>query len=696
MEKFRVGSWYVDPNHSLLISDLGHEIRIEPLNMALLCYFANSPSVPVTKEILITDIWHDKVVTDHAVYKTINQLRKYLASDGDQQKYIKTVPKKGYALVAPVNKIEEKNISELTNQSTNYLKTWFYKKPVFHTLLAITIIGFLIWYIGLNSWWHKNQQPDYSHISVINQIDGILDEAIPSPNEEWLLVTSYGNSSINNRDIYLLNLENQTRFKLTDGDYDYSKISWSVLGDKLIASKRPTSAFITDHCDLVILHLKEDFSAITEEAYVTKCSPLGSSAAYDDDKDIIYYNYSKSTVVPSSTYSLSLDTGEIELLTNPGTAVWGDWSIRLSPSRDKLLYMRVYEEDNDIYIYDLAEKEEHFIFKYVSYIDQLSWSSDGNNLIYQPSKNQVALYSLEHGYSKVLITKDNAIISSYNGAKSDHIYTISRDNDSEIANIELKEPSNPEVRHSSKAMELAAVYANNSDQFVFVSKRSGHWQLWLSRAGSLKKVTDNTSESVIYTPKWSPNDNTVTYSMAGEIYIVDMESFEGTKIFSDKNSYVQIPFWAPDGESIYFTKIVKETNQIFKLHLKSKKLQQVTSNGGYAGSVSQDNNYMFLVKDDHHGLWRLDMRNLEEIKVNAIASIDDFHNIQINQNGLYFTHYSNRENVLYYVDLATLKTERVAGYEANTTSSFSINKDETELLTIIDNISNATLSVYKP
>ncbi|NVJ65443.1 MAG: winged helix-turn-helix domain-containing protein [Gammaproteobacteria bacterium] len=703
MDIFRLGSWKVEQNKNLLTSDTGKEVRIEPLNMTLLCYFAQNPSNPINREKLIEDVWDNKVVTDHAVYKTINQLRKYLASDGDSQDYIKTVPKKGYALVAPIEQIVEVSPSEAINiklesESANWLSKWFYKYPVLHTLGLLLVLALLSWNFGLNAWWSKNQQPVYSDISIINQIDGILHEAIPSPDEQWLAITNYGDSTSNNRDIYLLNLESQQTFLLTHGDFDYSKVAWSTSGTKLVASRRSSSEPISEDCSLVILELAENFEEVLEFKEVTKCSPLGSSAAYDDTNGVLYYNYTKSTVIPASIYSFTLSNGEIELLTNPGNAVWGDWTVRLSPEQDKLLYMRVYEEDNEVFLYDLKSRKEEHQFTYISYVDQLSWTPDGQGIIFHPNKNQVAIYSLEHGYSKTLLTKDNTIISSYNSPLSNAIYTISRNNDSEIIGLEISDPSlTSKILHSSKAMELSAVYANQSDAFVFASKRSGHWQLWLSKEGKVKQLTNNQSDLVIYTPKWSPSDNRITYNLGGKIYIYDFKTNESVMVYSEDDSYVQNPFWSVDGTSLYFSKVVKEVNQIFSLHLQTNKLKQVTTNGGYVGTLAPDNKTLFLVKDELQGLWRLDLTNLEEVKVNDIANTDAAQTIQSVAKGLYFTRGKNNIKSLYFVDFATLSTNKLLDLNnSNSVSGFSVNHTQERVLTDKMNISNASLSVYRP
>ncbi len=701
MNKFKLGSWKVEPNKSLLTSDNGKEVRIEPLNMALLCYFAKHPVDPISREKLIEDVWDNKVVTDHAVYKTINQLRKYLASDGDSQDYLKTIPKKGYSLVAPLEEIVEASPKDVINlkfeaTSANGFTKWFYKHPVLHTLGLLIVAGIFIWNLGLNTWWYKNQQPVYNNLSVLAQIDGVLDQAIPSPNEKLLAVTSYGDSDVNNRKIFLLNLESQEVSQLTDGIHDFSEISWSSEGNYLVASRKPISSMNDEYCDLVLLELSKDFSRLKSQKEVTSCSPRGSSAQFDEESEMVYYNFAQSNIVPSSLYSYSLRTKEIELLTNPGSAVWGDWSVRLSPDKSKLLFMRVYEEASEIFLYNLKTKKEQFLFKFIGYPDELSWAGNNEKIIYQPNNNQVVLYSIVDKFHKTIITKEDSIVSSFHSLASDSIYTVSRLNDIEIVQFDIKHPQKAKVVNSSKAMEFSGIYANTSDNYAFVSKRSGSWQLWLQTNKQLKMLTNNDSDGVIFTPTWSFDDKQIVFNLGGAIYAYDFEKDETLEIYAEEDVYLQNPFWSSDAKSIYFTKLVADTNQIFKLELKNKTIKQITSDGGYAGAISLSNNALYLVKDEQFGLWRLDLSNLEEIKINDIASNEDQEFIHTVEDGLYFSNLKGYLKSLYFVDYETHTTRKVVDFISRDVAGFSVNHTQEKVLTTVTHASNANLTIYRP
>ena len=56
----------------------------------------------VEKERLLKEVWPDSYVEEGALNRSVSVLRKALGESASGQKYIETVPKRGYRFVAPV------------------------------------------------------------------------------------------------------------------------------------------------------------------------------------------------------------------------------------------------------------------------------------------------------------------------------------------------------------------------------------------------------------------------------------------------------------------------------------------------------------------------------------------------------------------------------------------------------------------
>jgi TolB-like protein/DNA-binding winged helix-turn-helix (wHTH) protein/Tfp pilus assembly protein PilF len=100
-DAFRVADWEVHPS-SNRIRRGDTEIKLEPKVMALLACLAERCNELVTREQLEREIWGGTVVGYDALTSSIIKLRKALGDDSRRPRFIETVSKKGYRLIAPV------------------------------------------------------------------------------------------------------------------------------------------------------------------------------------------------------------------------------------------------------------------------------------------------------------------------------------------------------------------------------------------------------------------------------------------------------------------------------------------------------------------------------------------------------------------------------------------------------------------
>lgn len=104
-EQWQIGDWLADSRLDELRR--GDEVvKIEPRNMRLLTALAQRPGEVLTVDALMTEVWADLVVTQSSVYQAVSQLRQVLGDDASRPRYIATVPRKGYRLVAVVRPVQ--------------------------------------------------------------------------------------------------------------------------------------------------------------------------------------------------------------------------------------------------------------------------------------------------------------------------------------------------------------------------------------------------------------------------------------------------------------------------------------------------------------------------------------------------------------------------------------------------------------
>ena len=102
---FAIGEWQVRPEEDLLVNGTT-QVRLEPKVMDALVYLASRPGEVVSRADLEQAVWRGGVVGYDAVTGTVIKLRKALGDSAKQPRFIVTVPKRGYQLIAPVERSE--------------------------------------------------------------------------------------------------------------------------------------------------------------------------------------------------------------------------------------------------------------------------------------------------------------------------------------------------------------------------------------------------------------------------------------------------------------------------------------------------------------------------------------------------------------------------------------------------------------
>lgn len=101
-KSFRFGQWRVDPaTNTLSFGVLSRQL--EPRAMDVLLHFCKHPHDVVSADALLDACWGDTPASDNAVHKIITQLRRALDDSAIEPRYIETIRKRGYRLLAELS-----------------------------------------------------------------------------------------------------------------------------------------------------------------------------------------------------------------------------------------------------------------------------------------------------------------------------------------------------------------------------------------------------------------------------------------------------------------------------------------------------------------------------------------------------------------------------------------------------------------
>ncbi len=105
--EFQVGEWLVEPSLNRITK--GEKIvQVEPKVLDLLSFLANRPGEVLSKSEILAAVWSGTFVSDEVLSYSVWELRKAFGDDARNPQYIQTIPRKGYRLIAPVKRREEK------------------------------------------------------------------------------------------------------------------------------------------------------------------------------------------------------------------------------------------------------------------------------------------------------------------------------------------------------------------------------------------------------------------------------------------------------------------------------------------------------------------------------------------------------------------------------------------------------------
>ncbi len=96
-----IGDWQVDPMRTRIRT--ANRVRaVQPLSMDILIHLAERAGQVVTTAELLNEFWPGRYVGSDAVHRRIANLRRALDDNTTAPRYIETIRKRGYRLIAEV------------------------------------------------------------------------------------------------------------------------------------------------------------------------------------------------------------------------------------------------------------------------------------------------------------------------------------------------------------------------------------------------------------------------------------------------------------------------------------------------------------------------------------------------------------------------------------------------------------------
>jgi DNA-binding winged helix-turn-helix (wHTH) protein len=163
----------------------------------------------------------------------------------------------------------------------------------------------------------------------------------------------------------------------------------------------------------------------------------------------------------------------------------------------------------------------------------------------------------------------------------------------------------------------APQFSPDGKRIVFMSNRTGPWQIWMSNADGSDPVQVSFTNSA-GTPRWSPNGKSIAF---------DAPLDDGTHIFVapiDQPSVARpvaegcVPSFSHDGKFVYFSSDRTGDWQVWKAPVNGGGAIELTRGGGFAALESADGNvYYSKSRGENPEIWKVPAGGGEESLVTA-------------------------------------------------------------------------------
>lgn len=105
-QQYQLGSWKICPRTNT-VKNQTESHAIDNKSMQVLLFLIEHKGEPVSKEQILEQVWKNKFVADDILSVTVSKIRKALGDNARSPSFIKTLPGKGYVLIAEAQKIDE-------------------------------------------------------------------------------------------------------------------------------------------------------------------------------------------------------------------------------------------------------------------------------------------------------------------------------------------------------------------------------------------------------------------------------------------------------------------------------------------------------------------------------------------------------------------------------------------------------------
>jgi Tol biopolymer transport system component/DNA-binding winged helix-turn-helix (wHTH) protein len=687
---FRVGEFLIEPQLNT-ITGVGKTARVEPKVMQVLVCLAEHAGDVLPKEKLIQSVWADTFVTDDVLTRSISELRKVFDDDAKVPRFIQTIPRSGYRLIARVSydEVKQKQIDlpALVPKDKNGPAWLSWPAGI---IVGLSLLVLSAWYLSRSITKPGPQQPAPTAIPLTTDLGF---EGLPSlsPDGSHVAYASGGPES-DHFDIYVKQIGGGPARRLTSDSATDEFPAWSPDGRSI--------AFIRDRGDkLEVLLIPSQGGP---ERKIAEIAPDTSTGIFSWTPPYLSWTPDSSYLVAPdlasrgealSLFLFSVTTGEKRRLTTPPPTTLGDGNPAVSPDGRTLAFARILTPGHaQLHLLPLSGDHQPAGEARCLDLHQPSakspvWTADGREIVCDAGAPWVggSLWRVAVSGSE----KPHPLGSVGEGACC---ATISRQGnrfvyarwtwDLDIWRTEIMhkgETGGAVKLIASTRGEFEPQYSPDGSKIVFASDRSGPTEIWICDGDGSNPMQLTSLESKSGSPRWFPDGRRIVFDSdkegAYQIYVMEIATRVPRRLTNGQADNGE-PSVSNDGKWIYFGSRRTGNWEIWRMPTEGGEAVEMTRHGGEFPFESLDGKAVYYLKGQH--VCQVPVSGGEETRVlGPIAG----NTLAVTSEGIYFLEtgprmwVGSKGNALKVFRSATRTSERIADIRLNPEYGLSVSTD---------------------
>jgi Tol biopolymer transport system component/DNA-binding winged helix-turn-helix (wHTH) protein len=626
-QAFSAGEALVQPSLNR-ISIRGRVTQVEPKVMQVLLLMAERPGAVVPRETFFQTVWAGTIADDYLLNRAISELRRILGDDPQKPRYIETIRKGGYRLVAPVAPARvavalppvgepaadpdagtpepapaagaaSGQAAPASAAPATGARHW--RPALVAAVLVALLAGLALWRL-----WPAGP-PAQVEAYVVQPLTSFVGRELePALSPDGSRVAFIWDRD-GHFEVYAKAIGSEEALRLSEGTGDARHPLWTPDGSALLYAR------IGDD-GLSVMRVSALGGTSTRVLHDPAMHEIRGMGLSPDGRHVVYAAR-EHAASPYRLHVAGLSGEARRTLTDPGPGVLGDLDPRFSPDGRSIAFARaVNEVTRDLHRVPASGGEPERLTFDNRKINGLAWSPDGTRLLFTSTRSGLyGLWSLAlDGGAPEQVPLGNEDV--HQPATAPGVPTIAFEqwlHRARLRQIDLATGRDAETGHQfqSTRWDSNPAWSPDGRRIAFTSNRGGPHAIWVSAHDGRGAVElASFGGSYIDNPAWSPDGRLIAFDASPEgrsaIYAVPAEGGP-PRLLVDGPGDNRRPAWSRDGAWLYFESNRSGEWRIHAQPAAGGEAVAVTPGPGIRARESTDGRVVFYARPGEPGLWQV-------------------------------------------------------------------------------------------